>query len=222
MRLVIRLQSAPPPPPVKRYVGWRVLHKVEGGWQNTPLNMPEVLPPIDAVSVTMTDAIQTMSWELMSRINPTISKKQWTAVHAHDRAFTNGTGFNDPDDPRRNIVTGDDLSAPLPRYDKCQRTCGGNFLRGEVRGDRLVCVPGVHGIDSRLPMPSVDEIVNRHWLLYAVTVYGSFELLGHFPQGNGGAVAIPFIMDREISFPLYCFERWEADVLPNPLTVYRV
>lgn len=224
MRVTIRLtpNSEPPQPPPVKYDGWRVLHKVEGGWQNTPLWMPEVLPPINPVAVKMTQEIQLMSWELMSRRNPSITRKQWTSVHKFDRAFTNKTGFGMEGNPRANYVTGDDLTAPLPAYDKCQRQCGGNFLRGEARGNVLVCVPGIHCIDSRKPIPSIEEIIENHWYLYAVTLYGEWDEIDHFPQGNGGPVLIPFIADREISFPLYCFERWQADGPPDPLKVYKV
>lgn len=280
MRVTIRLtpNSEPPQPPPVKYDGWRVLHKVEGGWQNTPLWMPEVLPPINPVAVKMTQEIQLMSWELMSRRNPSITRKQWTSVHKFDRAFTNKTGFGMEGNPRANYVTGDDLTAPLPAYDKCQRQCGGNFLRGETRystlqalydfgalvvrsvlglgevvrdaiiaprtslhftarrlaadvkrgvaalssDNMLVCVPGIHCIDSRKPIPSIEEIIENHWYLYAVTLYGEWDEIDHFPQGNGGPVLIPFIADREISFPLYCFERWQADGPPDPLKVYKV
>jgi hypothetical protein len=119
-----------PPPPVTKYSGYRVLHKVEGGWQNTPLGMPEVMPPIDAISVNMTEAIQLMSYNLMVKGNSLITGALWTRVHDWDRAFTNFNGFDRDGDPRANYVLKRDLSSPLPKYDKCQRVCGGSFIRG--------------------------------------------------------------------------------------------
>ena len=218
MSLAINIQLKPTIN-APRYVGWRVKHKVEGGNQNTPPGMPEVTPPIESVAIEMTEAIQVMSYDLMSE-NPYINPKSWTRVHDHDRAFTNFNGFDKPGDPRRNYITGEDLNAELPKYDKAQRVCGGSFIRGEVRGDRLVCIPSVHGIDAKVGMPPVSAILANNWFIHAVSIGVNDEsAISHFPQGGGGAVLIPFIFDREIEFPLAFFERWERDYLPDPLAI---
>jgi hypothetical protein len=212
-------RAVEPPPPTVTYKGWRVKHKIEGGSQNTPPKRPEVTPPINAGVVVMTEAVQRMSYALMLKFNKTISQKQWTAVHAHDRAFNNNSGFGDPADPRCNYITGESLKSPLPRYDKAQRVCGGSFITGVAVGDKLVCKSGMDGIDPS-NIPDIDTIINNNWYIYAVSASSDFTAISHFPQGNGGPVVIPFIFSGTIEFPLSYFERWESDTLPNPLKIY--
>jgi len=224
MRNSFRVWFEETPTPGKKFMGWRVLHQAEGGYQKNPLNMPEVIPPTNPVAIEMFRNIQEMSYELMRFFNPAITPKQWTAVHGGFVAFTNYQGFGtEPKSggPRANYILMRDLNSPLPKYDKAQRLCGGMFLRGEVRGDMLVCIPGIHGIHAKMPLPSVKEIVEKNWYLFAVTLYERPDKIGHFPQGQGGPVAIPFIFDREISFPLAYFDKWEDDTLPDALTFYR-
>jgi len=208
-----------------KYSGYRVLHKVEGGWQNTPLGMPEVMPPIDAIAVDMTEAIQLMSFNLMLKGNNLITGPLWTRVHDGDRAFTNYQGFDMAGDPRANFVLRQDLSSPLPKYDKCQRVCGGSFVRGIETVTNgvpvLRCVAGIHGIDADKPMPDTQTILDNNWYIYAVSMDTPTNI-SHFPQGQGGPVLIPFIIRGAIEFPLQHFERWESDVLPDPLKVYNV
>lgn len=199
---------------------WRVKHKIEGGWQNTPPGMPEVLPPDNPGVVAMTPEIQQMSYALMTRLNPTITKTQWTRVHDYDRAFNNFNGFNNDRDPRANYILGENLGAPLPKYDKAQRVCGGSLISGRADGDWLYCAAGVDGIDASQPLPTVDEIIARSWYILAVSVNNDFTKISHFPQGNGGVVAIPFIFSGVIRFPLYCFERWTQVERPDPLKIY--
>lgn len=204
----------------KKYSGWRVLHKAEGGYQKTPLGMPEVIPPNNPVAVEMTEAIQRMSYSLMTTMNAAITPALWSKVHEHNIAFTNFNGFNKPNDPRANFILSENLTSPLPKYDKAQRLCGGQFVRGRVvQGNKLVCVPGVDGIDARYALPSVAEIIERNWYLFAVSYHAT--RVEHFPQGQGGPVAIPFVFDSEIEFDLNLLERWESDELPDPLAFYR-
>ena len=209
-------------PTAKKYMGWRVLHKAEGGYDKNPPNMPNVIPPIDSRAIEMTREIQQMSFDLMKHFNPDITLQLWTKVHDHDRAFTNFNGFNKNGDPRANFITGENSSSPLPKYDKAQRLSGGQFVRGEVRGTNLVCIPGVHGIDANQPLPSIQTIIDNNWYLYAISLVGlDSKKVAHFPQGKGGPVVIPFIFGREIEFPLSLFEKWESDELPEILTMYR-
>lgn len=212
----------PQSPPEKKYIGWRVLHKAEGGYDENPLNMPSVIPPLNPEAVEMTEEIQQMSFALMKHFNPDITSKRWTAVHDHDRAFTNKNGFGKKTAPRRNFITSSNPGAPLPKYDKAQRLTGGQFVRGEVRGDKLVCIPGIHGIDANQPMPSIQTIVDNNWYMHAITLFNKKTKVGHFPQGQGGPVVIPFIFAREIEFPLEYFENWESDELPDPLKMYKL
>lgn len=205
--------------PVKLYKGWRCLHTIEGGrW--VPQNMPEERTPDYARALQMTEAIQQMSWRLMSYANASVTRKQWTVVHDYDRCFNNGTGFLNDADPRANFITGEDLDKPLPRYDKAQRVCGGTFITGEAVNDKLVCRAGVDGIDGYGPMPDTRKIIEKNWFTYAVSVNNDYTKIAHFPQGNGGPVLVPFIFRDTITFPLEWFVRWEAYSLPDPLKVY--
>jgi hypothetical protein len=237
------------PPSTKKYVGWRALHRAEGGLdalkhqKKFPPDMPAVIPPAANKShgaIDMTKDIQYMSFALMQKNNKTITKNLWTKVHDGNRAFTNGQGFNQENDPRRNYVMEQNLSPKieLPKYDKAGRLCAGNFVRGEVRGNKLVCIAGVHGINAK-KMPPLDTydwekepmktflqtILDNNWYLYALNLYGAGtkkEHVGHFPQGGDGPVVIPFIFEGEIEFDLNWFDKWESDDLPDPLRMYKL
>ena len=211
-------------PPTTKYSGWRVLHKAEGGYQRNPATMPSVIPPIPSVAIDMTEEVQHMSYDLMVHFNDQITPNLWTKVHDGDRAFTNFLGFGTRPGcggPRKNYIKNEDMTYPLPKYDKAQRVCGGQFVRGIERGGMLVIRPGIDAIDATKLMPSIETIVANNWYGFAVVVgpEGNEGAISHFPQGQGGPVAIPFIVDREISFPLAYFERWEGDTLPDPLKV---
>lgn len=208
----------PQPTSDKKYIGWRVLHKAEGGYDKTPKDMPEVIPPENPVALPMTEDIQKMSFELMQHFNKAITAELWTKVHRHDKAFNNFNGFEKDGEPRANFITKKNLTSPLPKYDKMGRLCGGMFVRGIVQGDKLVFQPGIHGIDADKPMPSLQEIIDNNWYFFAVNFHENGKV-SHFPQGKGEPVAIPFIFNREISFPLSLFERWEENTLPDPTKV---
>lgn len=210
----------------KIYDGWRGKHsRLEAGAREIPYEMPSVIPPIDQIALEMTKEIQIMSFELMRHVNATITGKMWRKLHRVYLCLNNKPqdGF-DGGIPHRDYVNGIDLdAATLPRYDKMQRTFQGTFIRGEAVGNRLVCTPGVHGIDARkLPYPSPAEIVAKNWYVIAVSCgpERNLEGISHFAQGKGGLVVYPFIFDRVISFDLSFFARWKANELPNPLKAY--
>jgi hypothetical protein len=213
-------ENDPQPTSAKKYDGYRALHYAEGGYDATPLNMPEVIPPpVVQIGLEMTEAIQKMSFELMQHFNDAITNQLWTKVHDGDRAFTNHQGFGKKGDPRRNYKTGENLSSKnLPKYDKMGRICGGMFIHGIEQDGFLVCKPGIHGINANGTMPDIDAIVEKNWYFFAVTRYA--KNVGHFPQGGGGPVAIPFIFDRDVKFPLKYFERWYKDEKVDPLKFY--
>ena len=213
-----------------KYVGWRVLHKDEGGHPRTPNGMPEVIPPVVQRALDMTKEIQEMSFNLMKHFNKDITPKLWTNVHDGERAFTNFNGFGNGKQgggPRANFITSSDLSAPLPRYDKMGRLCGGMFVRGVQQGNELVCTPGKHGIDANKPLPDIQTIVDNNWYFFAIVWYQAKGkkpgYVSHFPAGKGsdGPVAIPFIFNMDVKFPIEYFEKWEADELPDSVKYYR-
>jgi len=253
----------PPTEPGRRWVGWRGLHKAEGGRQAVPLGMPCVLPPINPVALKMTASIQRMAFDLMVAMNPYIDGDDWSKVHKYNVAWCNGNGFYNPGDPRANYILNQDLNYGLPKYDKMQRQMQGSFLtgtaafsalrmvqnalnlawtvtttprisaaafRGAVRGlvsqNVLRCRPGVDGIDATTPFPTVQEIIDRNWFAYSVSLGTRDERrIDHFPQGedlqgNQHPVAVPFIFDRDIQFPLEWFTPWDEDFEPDPTVLY--
>lgn len=251
-----------PPPPVKRWVGWRALHMVEGG-RVVPDGMPAVLSPINPVALKMTANIQQLAYSLMVAKNPYIDGEDWTKVHGYYTAWCNNNGFGNNNDPRANFVLQQNKYSPLPKYDKMQRFMQGSFLTGvsefsvmrmlaragnlirtarsAIRTDALAwmgavsglvaqnvirCRPGVDGIDSRQPFPSVQKIIDRNWFVYSVSV-GKRDprRIDHFPQGNDPQgnqhpVVVPFIFDRDIRFPREWFIPWNETFEPDPTVIY--
>lgn len=224
-RFDVTLGSGPSvPPPAKKYAGWRGLHMAESvNARVIPYSMPAVMPPIDQNALEMTEAIQLMSFALMKHFYPAITGNVWRNLHMVGLCLNNKDvdGF-DGDIVHADYVNKRDLGASLPRYDKQQRTFEGTFIRGELVGDRIRCVPGIHGIDAKKPMPSVEEIVEKNWYVTAVNVGPERNPVpSHFAQGKGFPIVYPFIFDRVIEFPAIWFERWESEELPNPVRLYQ-
>jgi hypothetical protein len=215
-----------------RYTGWRFLHMKEGGYPN-PAGMPIVRPSLNAPPVDMTEAVQLLSFK-MNAHNPLFTGDKWRSVHNERIAFTNEDGF-DGENPRRDYVNRRDLSAvtdagtpALPKLKKAI-VCGGNFIRGDVVGNTLVCTPGIHGIDANKPLPSVEEILAKHWYFIATT--GGPDRIFNFPQGEGMPVRMPYFLREPVAYEMtgekdgvrfVMFERWDRDTLPDPLVMYRL
>lgn len=214
------------------FVGWRWLHGVEGG-RMPPPGMPEIVPPIDVVRLEMNEAIQRLSYLLMTRLNPLITGALWRKLHSYDRAMTNKeqNGY-DGGTAHADFINRYDMSASLPAYDKMQRGFGGSFFCGMDLGDRIRCDPGVHGIDARTVTMAnveqkVDEAFDNNWYVHAVSIGDpDYSNISYFPQGKGLVVVYPFIFDRPITFwknyqGRQYLESWNADELPDPLKIYR-
>lgn len=209
------LKLEQPPLQQPRITGWRLKYTGEGGNDN-PLNMPAVAPSFNVEPVLFDERLQLLSWELMRRLNPTITRQQWRSVYRFDRAFTNGNGFDAPDDVRADYVNRLDLGAPLPKLMKAL-ICSGSLYQGVEQSEYLIMHPGVHAIDVYHPA-DIDEVIARRWYFLAVSWTGSGGV--HFPQGNGGIVAIPFILRAPTSYPKMWFQRWDDIVYPDPLKMY--
>jgi hypothetical protein len=203
--------------PAKRYTGWRCLHIVEGGYQSDPDGQPEVRPSFNAPSIEFTKSMQLLSWELMSR-NSNITKNKWRVVYGNTTAFTNGQGYFKSGDPRADWVNNIDTQYRSPRLMKAI-ICGGMFGKWDRIGDELIGVPGVHGIDARKPMPTVDEVLARHWYFTATTC--KYPNVSHFPQGQGQPVLIPYFLVEPTPYPLQWFARWDEEYLPDPIKLYQ-
>lgn len=207
------------------YDGRRLMHQNEGGVFNDELTdgMPEIYPSSWQNGIPFTKDMQLMSWELMSRLNPSVTKKQWHKVFDERIAFTNYQSWNDATGKKRaDFVNGLDTDAELPKKMKVT-LCGGSFYGGYAVGDRLWMYPGIHGIDANKPIPSIDTIIKNNWYFHAITWHDTKDgnKVYDFPQGNGGIVAILLVLSVPVSYPLAWFEPWKGNELPNHLMYYR-
>ena len=200
------------PSPAKKYIGWRCLHVAEGGYKSDN-GMPEIRPSLPySRPVRMTEEIQYLSYDVMRR-NPEITSELWARVHGTTVAFTNENGLPG----RRDYINRRDLDQEYPKLMKAL-ICGGMFIRGNVVGNDLQCIPGVHGIDANRPLPSPEEVIEKNWYFHAVTEYNG--QVSHFPQGRGGPVLMIYILREVVTYPIKWFTPWRADSLPDPLKVY--
>ncbi len=228
----ITFPSAPVPPPVTRYVGWRGLHVAEGGRVPEPLGSPGVIPPYaPTVKLEMTEAIQWLGYDLMAHFHPAVKAdpEKYSIMHGWNVMMCNRTGFYQPDSPKRDYVNRRDLTSPLPEYDKAQRTCAGSFITGRVEGNLIWCEPGKDAIDARgfvynCGTPEADamlkKIIDNAWYLYAIgeTAQGPYKIRGQWIPD--GIIVFPFILDRPVSFERRFFAPWDETYLPDPLKVY--
>jgi hypothetical protein len=199
-------------PPTQDRAFFRVLHDVEMGpvWRK---RLPEVHPLFDSHFTPFTEAWQRLSY----RMN-TLTKDKWTALYGYQRAFTNNNGFRNPDDPRRNYITGEDLREGLPKVEAL--VCGGALLTGSVSGSNLV----VETLNGRGIPPVLEKLMDSPWLYFhAVTVDGD-GTPRRFPQADGRPVLIPLIADRNrypvVTIPLSKLQRWNSAELPDPYRIY--
>ena len=209
-------------PPVipATFNGWRVKYTAEKGNVN-PVGMPAVTPSQwmgtkYGTSVSMTKEIQELSFALMTRFNPTITRGQWRNVHKGDVAITNYQGFDMAGDPRADFVNGRDLNAELPKL-MDGIVFAGSFVRGQVRDGHLWIAPGIGAIDASKPLPSIDTIITNNWYLFCTN---NTPNPSHFAQGNGGVCVIPFILSEECPYTLAYFQQWSGSSLPDPIKLY--
>lgn len=222
-------QPVPELDPTKRY--FRGLHVAEGGRRPNPLGSPGVIPPFNpTVALLMTRAIQLMSYDLMSHFHPAVraDSNKWRIMHGYNVAMNNGAGFDELGDPRVDHVNGRDVGAPLPKYDKMQRTFAGSLITGKLEGNVIWCEPGIDAIDARgftyqpgtpEAQAILGEILAKRWFSYAVaeTETGAFKIRG---QWGEGIVVFPFILDRPVSYDARFFAPWDETFAPDPLKVY--
>lgn len=206
------------------FTGWRLLHMAEGGDPHEP-EAPAVHNSESVASVDFTRDMQLKSYEINVHNpmfdNPLFTGDKWRSVYNNKTAFTNGQGFDKANDPRVDYVNGRDLGAPYPRLMRAI-ICSGSFFRGQIentaKGTMLTLYPGVHGIDVMQPIPSVDEIIARHWYFYAVTA--GMKKAHNFPQGSEQRVIIPLYLKVKTQYPLSWFTPWVSDEEPDPTRFY--
>jgi hypothetical protein len=115
-------------PPV-RLPYYRVKPDIEMGdlWR---VNLLEVFPLVGSQPVEMNAEWQqlTYDYDLYRYFAPIVdestARSRWRILYGYRTAFTNGSGFEEPDDPRADYINGRNLDSPLPLWDK-SRVCGG-------------------------------------------------------------------------------------------------
>lgn len=208
------LKSAPASPLL-----WRTLHDIEMG-PLTRVGVPEVYV-ISENKFDFTEGWQKLSYALNTTANPLISsdmdKDKWRVLYDFMRAFTNGTGFNESGDPRRDYVNMRDLNAPYPKFDKT-RICGGALVTGTVDGDYLI----LESLNVNNPAPSLSWLLARPWLFFdAVNVTANG--ISRFPQGsNGNRVFVPLLTKTVERYPLAKLKKLPAGYDVATHDAYRV
>jgi len=165
-------------------------------WRN---RYPTVFWFFGSIYVQFTEAQQRLAWAMM--MDSVDSVKKFAVVYGNTKAFMNGTGYGDPSDPRRNYITGEDLSARLPRWDKV-RVCANATLAGVEDGDMLI----VDYIPEN-NIPTWEELKPKKWLYFEAVSSTPTGDTTPFPQGVYGPIYIPLIAKAEIRFPLAALER---------------
>lgn len=196
--------------------GRRVLHLAEGGYDHK-VGYPAIHPSFDAPSILFTETMQHLSYNVMKRISPLITPQQWTRVFGDGTAVTNGQGFGNST-PRRNYITGEDVNNPNAELPKLLKAIifSGTFIRGERVGNQLVCIPGVHGVNSNLAMPDVDTVLSKNW--YTCAVSADLTSAAHFIANT--PTPIVYFLKETVTYPIEWFVEWNENFLPNPLRFY--
>jgi hypothetical protein len=124
--------------------------------------------------VPLTEPMQWFHFELLARANPTLTttelKERWRALTVNSVAFTDkhsidyGTRFFDGD-PTKNYadyILGVNLYNPKPIAWKSMST-GGNLVK-IIASSRTI-----EAIDPSKPLPSIDEVWQKPWLIHWAT-----------------------------------------------------
>lgn len=236
-------------PPTGIY--YRVLHDVEleGIWR---AGLPEVFLFDPQAAVQMTAEIQRLQYGIFRYGAPSQTEdraiNRWRSTYQFDRAFANGTGFNEPGDTRADYITPRDLEYPLPRLDK-YRVCGGASLKGTEAYSLAVALRSIPSLIKDLlynrlfssnkisfwatvrannvlnvetiintELPTLDELKTKPWLYFHATTSRSDGTIGRFPQGDGEYVLIPLITKEPVQYPLSRLQK--MDSIADPYKVY--
>jgi hypothetical protein len=226
LRVAIRKAQARTLPADMHFV--RVLHELELA-ANLPHTTPPGRPEVRALFPNHYVKFGKF-WQWLSEdMNPYCSPGNWTAIYHNNLWITNDQGYGEASDPRANFVTGEDMTAELPRVEAL--TCGGNVLRvlGETAAGYVI-----ETLDWTAPAPSLEWIEARPWLVTTAVNMGRdgtprrFEM-GSQPNGFIPGVRHPLLADPRryngtteaaITIPKWrCVDWKEADV-PDPYRLY--
>lgn len=201
-----------------RYSGWRVLHAAEGGFNENPPGMPAVRRAINAPPVEFTRDMQFMSYDLNEG---KISKGKWHIIYSSETMVTNDQSWEEM--RCADYVNGIDTNLKYPDgrpiLPKLMNgiICAGMFVHARSEGEYLICEPGISAVDGHKPIPHYTTVLAENKYFRAVTSGDRvFNILGSSVQ-----ILIPYILNVAVKYPLWWFERWEQDYLPDPTKFYR-
>jgi hypothetical protein len=211
-----------------RYIGWRALHRPEEG-RITPNAMPCVIPSKTIPPIPMTKEIQLLAYYL-NREFPEWGGNDYRSVYNGSKAFTNNHGYDSDEPNPRDYVNGLDLYAVedngFPLLPKLMDgiVCAGNFFTGVQIGSEVEMLPGRDAIDANKPIPSLEEVMAKHWYFHATSakfdVSGTWKV-SNFPNcGIGNPVRIPYVLREPTRYALEYFIPWSSNELPDPLRIY--
>ena len=166
---------------------YRVKHDAERG-PLTRWRVPEVYWFDEGHNFELTQDWQELWFELFCygapSLPPNLAKSRWRSLLDYEKAFSNGTGFNDPDDSRADYINKENLNAPNPETDK-DRFCGGATLKGVVDGNDLVfeVMTEKKPEDAEVWPPTLEWLLARPWLYFHATIVYK-KRIGMFPNGH--------------------------------------
>ncbi len=199
---------------------WRVKHDIEMGplWR---IQDPQVHPMLPNQFSQFKK-----EWQLLSKeLNPLLDKSRWTQCYGDATWIANRHGFGNPEDPRANYVTGENIGDgfALPKVELL--TCGGNILTGHIEGSDLVA----DILDYRMAPPDIEWFKSHPWFGTWATRCGLkgdpvYLLQAKDANGNLTAFLHPLIGDKiqypRITIPLYKLQKWTEPYLPDPMRIY--
>lgn len=177
----------PTPLPVPETLGeqlWQAKHDYQRGdlWRT---NLPEVYRVYPYQEILLIPE-RIMLWR---HLNPKMSDDKFCALLGNHVAFTNRTGFPG----RRNVIKGEDMDQKDPALNPAL-FCGGACFYGDSDNINLILR---NVIDVRKPLPTVQEVLEKHLYFVALNVVG--EYTSRFPQGGGEDVLVPLFV--EVDYP---------------------
>jgi len=185
---------------------YRVKHDIEMGsaWR---IGSPEVYRLEPDHHIPLAERWQ----RFIVRLNPWAIGQKYRALLAYNRAFTNGTGYDEPGQPRADYINQLNLTDPLPAFDQ-PRICGGAVVTGRVDGAWLWL--DYLDIDDSVP------VVWKPWQVFHATTVSGERTIGRFPQGDGQDVLIPLIARQPVKIEMAKLQRWTSTTLPDPYRIY--
>lgn len=209
---------------------WRGRYPREGGNDQTPANMPAVIPSQlngahFAPPVEMDSEVQHLIYEVMRYENSIIDGNRYRGIIAGNVAFTNNHSWVDSKGIKfADHINEKDLDKPNPSLMDGIVCAGGVYDLLEREDGHLWAVPGYSGIDvNKRPFPSVEVIFSRGWIIHATN---NTNNPSYFSQGSDsgmdyyGPVILPYFLRVDTPYTKSMFQPWDSLVNPDPLQIY--